>query len=568
MNLKDCLLRATTPFFCRKFIIYWCVIYIFAFLGIADFAYSDLINLPSPIIWIGIFMISALKSTVWVVLLWWTRKKRWVQSCVWVIVSLFCLLGLLNGVCYKLYGFGISNHLITVLAQTNVQEVKEFIPGLAGNLITIIRNPFIWIVLIGGSVSVYLLSKYAKGYILGCLIYVFSIIGLGSLIYGFSTMSAGRTSILMLSRIAKSIVYTIKERHQLEYMLSQVRDFPDKDALQSKRLADICLIVGESASRGHLSIYGYPLNTSPRMQAKRDSLFVFTDATASSNSTVHNIQRLLSFMTDDESEKEWYEFPFLIDMYKNSGYKVWWLSNQERTGIWSNCSAPMVRNADVVVYKHESSEDNLFITYDGGLLPDVEKALNDNVDNKLVCMHLTGSHTLYRSRYPGKFNYFNADSVQKHFRKPWLNKDKAQTVAEYDNSIRYTDFVVDSVINMVSQTKRPMLMLYVSDHGENVYDDRDFLGRDEKHVEVPFVVYVNSGFRSLYPELTAMIKGAADRPISTGDIIYMLMTVTGTSYPYYDATRDALSDHFKPRRRYVNGKPWSYDHINSKGVQE
>lgn len=163
-------------------------------------------------------MISALKSTIWVLLLWWTRRKRWMQTCVWVIVSIFCLLGLLNGVCYKLYGFGISNHLITVLAQTNVQEVKEFMPGLVDNLITIIKNPIVWIVITGGSVSIYLLSKYARGYISGCVIYIFSIIGLGSLIYGFSTMSAGRTSILMLTRITKSIVYTVKERHQLEDM--------------------------------------------------------------------------------------------------------------------------------------------------------------------------------------------------------------------------------------------------------------------------------------------------------------------------------------------------------------
>ena len=483
------------------------------------------------------------------------------QICVWVIVSIFCLLGLLNGVCYKLYGFGISNHLITVLAQTNVQEVREFMPGLIDNLITIFKNPIVWIVITGGSVSIYLLSKYARGYIAGSLIYVFSIIGLGSLIYGFSTMSAGRTSILMMTRITKSIVYTVKERRQLKDMLSHVREFPEKDALKSQRLADVCLIIGESASRDHLSIYGYPLNTSPKMQAKRDSLFIFTDATASSNSTVHNIQRLLSFMTDDESEKEWYEFPFLIDMYKNLGYKAWWLSNQERTGIWSNCSAPMVMNADVVVYKHESSEDNLFTTYDGGLLPDVKKALKDDAEYKFVGMHLTGSHTLYRTKYPDAFNYFNADSVLKHFRKPWLNQDKAQTVAEYDNSIRYTDFVVDSVINMVSQTKRPMLMLYVSDHGENVYDDSDFLGRDEKRVNVPFIIYLNSRFRQLYPDLTATIAASTHKAISTGDIIYMLMTVTGTSYPYYDASRDVLSDRFKTRQRYVNGKPWIYDHV-------
>ena len=172
-----------------------------------------------------------------------------------------------------------------------------------------------------------------------------------------------------------------------------------------------------------------------------------------------------------------------------------------------------------------------------------------------------GSHTDYKKRYPAEFNHFNNDTIKRKLGKPWLNDSKAQKVAEYDNSIRYTDYVVDSVINMAAKESRPTLLLYISDHGENVYDDRDFVGRDEKSVRVPFVIYVNSTFRNLYPKLTSQIARSVDKPISTADIVNVLMTVTGTSYPYYNATRDVLSDKYRPRHRYVNGKPWKYEHI-------
>lgn len=37
------------------------------------------------------------------------------------------------------------------------------------------------------------------------------------------------------------------------------------------------------------------------------------------------------------------------------------------------------------------------------------------------------------------------------------------------------------------------------------------------------------------------------------------MTLSGTSYPYYDESKDILSDWFKTRTRYVDNIPWEYE---------
>ena len=47
---------------------------------------------------------------------------------------------------------------------------------------------------------------------------------------------------------------------------------------------------------------------------------------------------------------------------------------------------------------------------------------------------------------------------------------------------------------MSAVSERPAVVIYFSDHGENVYDGGDFIGRDELHVEVPFLVYPNKQY--------------------------------------------------------------------------
>lgn len=74
--------------------------------------------------------------------------------------------------------------------------------------------------------------------------------------------------------------------------------------------------------------------------------------------------------------------------------------------------------------------------------------------------------------------------------------------------------------------------------------------------EVPFVIYLNKAFREANPALTARMAGVLDRPFSTASVIHSLMTLTGTSYPLYDSSRDVLSPEFTIRERYVEGEVW------------
>src|SRR5690606_41021472 len=55
----------------------------------------------------------------------------------------------------------------------------------------------------------------------------------------------------------------------------------------------------------------------------------------------------------------------------------------------------------------------------------------DDAKQKLIVLHLLGTHTAYHQRYPEEFNHFSGSGK------------KEKIIAEYDNAVRYNDFVVE-----------------------------------------------------------------------------------------------------------------------------
>lgn len=57
------------------------------------------------------------------------------------------------------------------------------------------------------------------------------------------------------------------------------------------------------------------------------------------------------------------------------------------------------------------------------------------------------------------------------------------------------------------------------------------------------------------------MEKALDRPFSTANFVYMIMTITGSSYKHYNSTLDVLSPVYIARPRYVDEKIWKYEHV-------
>lgn len=544
----------------RSLLLWLCV---FSFLSLIDIPSSPAFCLSPFQQYAYLTTVSIFKGTLLCSLMYPLFKKR-LDIIVWLITGIYCVMALTNALSFIFYDMGISRKLILILAQTTEVETRGFLPGLAGNIGMLFKSGIFYLA-VAVVLGLYFVVKKCNGKILAISVSALSLTGFVCFLSFSLNYKSGRSAHSLLMRVAKYGKEVYYWNRQFQTAASCRRALPDANTVSSSHLSHtVVVVIGESAIRSHHSLYGYRLQTTPNLEILADSLYIFTDVIGSSKSTAGNMERILSFKKDDTTFGDGLEFPLLIDYFKEAGYKTFWLSNQERMGTVSNTSGAMSMNSDVINYVGaDNSEDALILKYDGALLSPFNDALTDSAEYKLIFVHLLGSHTEYRHRYPDSFSHFNSDDEKNAFGFEWLDRDMARRRAEYDNSIMYTDNLLGQMIKEVSGLDNPAVLLYFSDHGENVYDNSAYSGRDDSSVEVPFILYANSKYRDGNPTIIHNLNGVLDLPFSTANIVHLLISLTGSSYSYYDPQLDILSDRYVTRPRYVDEQIWKYERIDN-----
>ncbi|MDE6290740.1 MAG: phosphoethanolamine transferase [Muribaculaceae bacterium] len=506
-----------------------------------------------PLVACAMLSLAVLKATALTALYAACLSNRWLKAVAVAVIVAFVMLSLLNGFCWLFYGFGISMKLFKIMAETNPAEVGEFLPELVDKLTATFRSIWLWVFILLFAAAWKWLPRVSARWLMGVSL-TLSVFGLAYLVWVFVTAEFGRNAHSVFIRSGRCVAKYIGDRAVIRDLQAKKRPLEYPETLISSHAAErIVVVIGESASRDHLSLYGYPLQTTPRLDSIRSDLYVFRDAVASSAATAENMPRLLTLMTDEPGDKEWYDFPSVLQLFRQLGYRTYWLSNQEYSGQWSNLSTILALDADVLKYVGNMESDEHFLyRYDDALLPEFRKSLAAGDSLQLTFLHLMGSHFQYDRRFPESRARFSVDYVIAKTPRKWLDVEKAGIIANYDNSILYSDSILSQVIEGVRRQRQPAVMIYLSDHGENVYDDRDYRGRDTKFVDVPFLIYANEAYRRKNPDMMKLIEDAGSVAFSTSELPQMLMRLSGTRYQMYDSVRDPLSPAFRMRKRWVD----------------
>ena len=249
-----------------------------------------------------------------------------------------------------------------------------------------------------------------------------------------------------------------------------------------------------------------------------------------------------------------------VSAVAGAAYSAWFAATRDwgRSNLsvaLRTVSAALSSQAHVTRYiGSEDSEDHLLTRYDDELLPVWRSFMREPGKRKFAVVHLMGSHTEYARRYPPERSPISGADVMEKTPRRWLDKGMARTVAEYDNSIAFTDSILGELINETEATERPAMVVYISDHGENVYDTGTTRGRDITSIHVPLIIFLNRAYLLANGDIAASLHEATKRRVSTADIAYMIMTLTGTAYRWYDATHDAMSPRYHRPTLYVDGE--------------
>jgi len=297
----------------------------------------------------------------------------------------------------------------------------------------------------------------------------------------------------------------------------------------------LVVVIGESLSRSHMSLYGYGRQTNPELAARRQSLKVYSDIVSPQVHTVPVLRSILTF-ADDEHPEYLTLRPSLFELFNRAGFETYLISNHPVND--SNSSyEPLLQLAGHVIDLSAGNEP------DGVLLPELQKAL-DNPARKLIVLHLMGSHAVYRFRYPPSFDRFRHATAD-----PTVQE---QTINEYDNAALYNDYLITRVLDMLQERDEASAFVYFSDHGEEVYDFRNYAGHAYEKTsiymcEVPFIVWTSDKFDSCNNGLIFR----EDRPYSTVDLPYSLADIAGLRFENFDTARSLFSPNFEPRERFV-----------------
>ncbi len=194
--------------------------------------------------------------------------------------------------------------------------------------------------------------------------------------------------------------------------------------------------------------------------------------------------------------------------------------------------------------------------YDEAVMPWFHSALSAGGDTPIfMAVHLMGSHIRFSNRYPAGFCKISGADVENAVDKPWLTDASADIVAAYDNSICYTDSLMHCMIRSLLR-KAGRLHLCISPTTAKCLRHPQFHGTRPLRSRGAFRYLSEQGVPRGQSRADRAHGRMLDRPFSTASVIHSLMTLTGTSYPLYDSSRDVLSPEFTIRERYVEGEVW------------
>ncbi len=445
-----------------------------------------------------------------------------------ILSILFYFISILEIIHISITGAMINSYIINLLSDVTIVEIFEYL--------SVKINIFILLSLLVVSVMLYValslfisttkISSKKYTFVLNISFVVLVIIGM----YIVSLYKPWAYQRLIyaseIGRLGNSLITAI--RYNNVTILSRPLD------------ADIIVIIGESLNRNHMSLYGYNRQTTPFLDTLNlnGNLTVFDNVISNEVTTVESLQKDLTF-SDSFNSKKNYETPTILQVFKSAGYYTSWLSNQEASGVWANWINNIVKHS-CDYYKFTTYRDSLTFdnkgNYDDTLLQDISTSLKQNEHkSQALFVHLYGSHHKYKNRYPHNFEKFNTINAS----------DKEQIINEYDNSIVYNDYVLSQIIGMANARSKPTIIVYFSDHGEEVFDFRNFVGHDKSNisksmVEIPFVVYVNDTFKSNNQQTISLLNTTKSTKYQLQFLSHFLSELLNVKHDFYNINKGLL----------------------------
>jgi len=261
------------------------------------------------------------------------------------------------------------------------------------------------------------------------------------------------------------------------------------------RKALTVIVVGETARAANFSLGGYARQTNPLL-ARQDILY-YANTTSCGTDTASSVPCMFSNLgragySDDKVAQR----HNLLDVLKRAGIAVLWRDNNSGCkGVCDRVAQEDVSNLkDPALCRPDECYDEI-------LLANLQKTLDRLDGDAVIVLHQKGSHgPAYYLRYPDKFGVFTPVCRTSQLEK--CSRD--EIVNAYDNTILYTDYVLDRTIDLLKRNtaRFDATLIYMSDHGESLGENNLYLHglprmiAPAEQTHIPFVLWLSEGARA------------------------------------------------------------------------
>lgn len=318
------------------------------------------------------------------------------------------------------------------------------------------------------------------------------------------------------------LVYSgFKEGKDYAIQLKSAFSKPPEGVFSREGSADVFVYIGESTSTLNMSLYGYPYETTPRLDqlSKKELGFIRFDNVLSTHShTTPSLLRALSIVPRNNSGamSSWGIGPVLKAIDLDTSL----VSIQPSVGSFGAFS-PLVFEGirpdrdKIGPLKGNFSEAG---ARDGELLESALKALG------VVFFHSYAGHWPYLQHIEKRFvkdacrensvlAEINGNGIFGSGFSKSIQDSALNNVRDYHCAISYVDYLLSKAIQHIKNKPNPAALLYFSDHGESIFAKR---GHDSSRyihemVSVPVIMFFNDAYRSKFPSVVERYRQAAIR---------------------------------------------------------
>ena len=292
----------------------------------------------------------------------------------------------------------------------------------------------------------------------------------------------------------------------------------------SDRPRVIVVVVGETARAQDFSLGDYARETNPLL-AKEDLVY-FTDVSSCGTSTAVSLPCMFSRYGHKEYSHELgVSHENVLDVIQRAGIRVEWIDNNTGDkGLAARIGYTQLTNSQDPDYCGEGE------CVDGILVKEVARRLPSIDQDTVLVLHQIGSHgPSYYLRYPEAFERFKPACHTANFG----DCSPEEVVNAYDNSILYTDKVLEDLITLLSaQDNMASSVLYLSDHGESLGENGLYLHgapyfmAPEHQTKVPMLFWQSQAFAESARIDRGCLKAKASAAYSHDYLFHSLLGLT------------------------------------------